>query len=754
MSGVNLTIANQPLVLNISGDMGDIILSIPQTSLSLVISNSGTQGIQGPQGEPPHSGDLKAAIGSGIEVVEGSDAVLKDGVTIGVNSGYHLPTQADKTAWNEAVQDIAASEILFAERNSTGLISGGLLVAEGGIAFTVQAGVGQLVNHLTNIAKKIVWDTQIHISTTADGVNYFGIDTDGIVRVFLADPDRNNYIYIGACVATQGNTVIIDYQNNPEWIDNFQSRVTGLAGFTIKPLIETGCEVTSPTALGISVAEGIINSRLNRTPWTPVGNLTKVFGTSNYGFVPDTYNSYSPANKVNTTHWNDFSKGYGSSMILMTDGYWKKDLVAIFNNGSVFYVYGQAEYLTESLAKQAPMQFIPGTISTAAIYLAFIVSRKGDTDISNRLQDIRPNFQRVWGLLGNNADTNHINEAVNIMSTGLLNGGILSINADPTKFNLTGGNAIFVDNTDPLNPIKTALNWGVQTGIIDTLIATCDTTYVRMNNLGVFVLSPIPLTEELRRDYVEIGWLDHPNRTSITFARTEPFYNSGIQSQFNDFVEARGPFNMEGNVYSPASTDLTIKRNEGHIFDGNSNYPTNAKDPNTIRTLEENPCEIFYYNRLDLIGNWKNDNAGVQNIDPDHYDDGSGTLADVPLGKWTIQHIMFYPIYESNDIQYGQTVYDTYAKALAGLYDQIEVNPYNHDDVFRCWLLVKQGTSDLSNLSFAKFISAGRIAINDIISGAGGGSVGAEEIVDVNSEIEETAAFSAGAKIVIRLDLL
>ena len=74
-------------------------------------------------------------------------------------------------------------------------------------------------------------------------------------------------------------------------------------------------------------------------------------------------------------------------------------------DGNVHYIYGQAEYATEAEAKDAALPQVPGSIQNAgAAYLATIVSQEGDTSIANRLYDVRPNLDRVFGF-GTNGTT-------------------------------------------------------------------------------------------------------------------------------------------------------------------------------------------------------------------------------------------------------------------------------------------------------------------------------------------------------------
>ena len=51
-------------------------------------------------------------------------------------------------------------------------------------------------------------------------------------------------------------------------------------------------------------------------------------------------------------------------------------------------------------------------------------------------------------------------------------------------------------------------------------------------------------------------------------------------------------------------------------------------------------------------------------------------LHSVTSGYWTVQVISLYANTLSDDIQYGQTEYASFALAKAAMYDPIELNPY------------------------------------------------------------------------------
>jgi len=340
-----------------------------------------------------------------------------------------------------------------------------------------------------------------------------------------------------------------------------------------------------------------------------------------------------------------------------------------------------------------------------------ILSKKSNSDYDTEWQDIS------------------ISDINNINSTGLLMGGIISKNIDPTKFNISAGAAIIVDNfTDAINPIRTLLTWeDVEfIDIVDPFINESDTTYVNLNVEKQIIFAVDPLTDLQRRSLVAIGWIDHTGETTgVNLVYTEPFYNNSIQSQLNDFIENWGQFNIIGNDYAPL-TGLTIERSAGKVFDGNANYQNFKRDPHVVPSELESPVTFYYYYQdPSKDSKWFNDSSATTFIDPNHWDDGSGTLALVPdETPFTIQLISFYSPTVINDVQYGQVCYATIGDAFAALRNPVVINPYNSYDVFRAWLIIKKGCTDLNNSNEAVFRSAGKLGLSEAGSGGIGGSGG------------------------------
>jgi hypothetical protein len=184
--------------------------------------------------------------------------------------------------------------------------------------------------------------------------------------------------------------------------------------------------------------------------------------------------------------------------------------------------------------------------------------------------------------------------------------------------------------------------------------------------------------------------------------------------QFNDFLSVFGAFNINGNIYAAFLNDLRIQRSSGRTFDDGVNFRNNPLSPHVLSTPTEAPVsEIWYFHRDpgDPSG-WNNNLPLATIIDPDNWDDGTGVLAAVPVGKFTIQLITFYAPWDVTDIQYGQVVYNTLAEAEEALLLAVDLNPWNSAwDTLRGWLIVGQGATDLSNAAQAKFVTASRFGM-------------------------------------------
>ena len=325
--------------------------------------------------------------------------------------------------------------------------------------------------------------------------------------------------------------------------------------------------------------------------------------------------------------------------------------------------------------------------------------------------------QGIQGLTGNIGPTGNTGPAgpqdptlTNLESTGIICGGLISI-PDDTTFNITSGTGIVVNNYSNANsPIKTVVHWGNFSNITDNYL-TEPTTYVAIDSTGNIYQSPNLLTDDQRRDYINIGWIDH--YANLTYQSwNEPNVTTDVSAQLNDFFNSFGDFNIWGNTYAPAG-NLTILQTTGQTFSSNNNYSVDIKDPHVIDSPYENPVTLQYYYQLPSDpALWNNSVPLVTNADPNNWDNGSGTLQAVPTNYWTIQLLTYYAATNNTDIQYGQATYSSSALAVASINQLVNMNPYNSYDTQRCWLIIKQGATDLTQSSQAIFLTAGKFGFS------------------------------------------
>jgi len=300
-------------------------------------------------------------------------------------------------------------------------------------------------------------------------------------------------------------------------------------------------------------------------------------------------------------------------------------------------------------------------------------------------------------------------------STGLITGGIVTINAgDPTAVDISAGEGFYADNfTDPQNPVRLKVSWS-------TFLAqpVLNLTTELFTNFGldlssgtavVVIQNPI-FSASQRRDFIPLSLAGHT--TGVAIQSLSPFYAWALDGQqaLYDMREVLGQINVaEGNVYS-GNSNLTINKSSGGSFFLGGNYHNSKKTPNMTNDLAQAPVPLVFYTYQDGVGGF----IAVPpspNIDPNFWDDGTGTLNTVANNQFTIQRLYWFPEALITVVHYGQTEYANLAAALAAINTEPFIkNPQLPPAAsgFRSWLVVEEGTTDLSNPVNAAFLAAGK----------------------------------------------
>jgi len=289
--------------------------------------------------------------------------------------------------------------------------------------------------------------------------------------------------------------------------------------------------------------------------------------------------------------------------------------------------------------------------------------------------------------------------------TGVLTGCVVTVNADPTKFDISAGLIIIDDWSTPNEHRMNILTYSGVTGQIPPNPTTSSFTTVSLEASATEGIAQLLEKEGggagassvTRRDEVALSALIHAAGDGVisNISTDVQLAYWGIQTQL-DMEILRGGLNS-GNIISANGTNLNIDRAAGTTSKPYFNAGTDNKAPVTI-TNSSDAAFDFIYQRQPGVTFLQFGNT----IDPDNYDDG-GTLTALSNNKWTIQRIYFFGQTPSTAIMYGQNIYSSQAAAVAAINLEIFVDPPNVvDGIWIASLILEKGTS--VNTSTAKLI--------------------------------------------------
>lgn len=291
------------------------------------------------------------------------------------------------------------------------------------------------------------------------------------------------------------------------------------------------------------------------------------------------------------------------------------------------------------------------------------------------------------------------------LSTGYIDGLILSINVDNTKFNISPG--IYVTNIDGDIIIH---NFDQIDGVTPSYLTTSNVTYIGLNENKQIIQSVSPFTNEHRRSICQIGVVIHSNRTNINVVnQIKPTLKYSI-NQLHDVIKAIGFLNLSGNTYSANGTNLNIDKTSGVVFGLGINSSDNT-NPHQI-TIPEQTNITFRY-RLQNGTEYSDTNL----IDPTHYDNNGVLTPLLNNNRWSVQHINLFQSGLTR-VQYGQHQYNSLDEAESKLKTDTFVTESNISEnaIFRSYLIIKKDCTNLSDTTKCKFIPVDKWG--NVISGS------------------------------------
>lgn len=301
----------------------------------------------------------------------------------------------------------------------------------------------------------------------------------------------------------------------------------------------------------------------------------------------------------------------------------------------------------------------------------------------------------------------------NRMTSGIYTGGLLYIDlGDDTKFNITAGSGVIVDNyTSVDRPIITGVQWDNISLVTPTYIADNFTSYVAIDKGGNVVQFEGALDPSNRRDYIIIGLLIHTNNTNLESVSNFPSLGYDQGNVLVDLVDSIGIINRTGNVFSSNGSNLKLNKSIGTAFKLGGNFHNDTQSPNIITTSGLVAPDLFKPYR-DGVGGFKINFPLTDAIDPTKWDNGSGTLQTVPGNNWGVHRIYYGPTNDDVIVHYPQATYTGVAIAEAAINGEtFSKNPVLEEAVLRGFLIVRKDCTSLADASRAKFIAADKYGL-------------------------------------------
>jgi len=323
-------------------------------------------------------------------------------------------------------------------------------------------------------------------------------------------------------------------------------------------------------------------------------------------------------------------------------------------------------------------------------------------------------------------------------ATGLSQGGLLTINTDAAKFDLSAGFGYVVNgHSDPDNTTYTKVTWTAKIANEIPNLATQKQTYVSLDINGDLFFTNVPLTATQRRNFIRIGVLIHLNNSAVTYIDNQPTINIEMGGQVQDILEALGFRSLSGNRIFPVSTNLKIKKELGRVFKPGANFNNLTTQPHSFTLAAQENITFRYRTQTGSEG------ADLTDITPAIYDlNGTITPVAATATLATIQRVYIFQD-GAIRIQPGQRVFTSLNSAITALNSDVFITDLDiaENGLYLGAIVLTRNTIDLSNISQAIFApSIGTTANGSVASPALG--YAAEDVTNKQNSlaVDGTAA--------------
>jgi hypothetical protein len=321
---------------------------------------------------------------------------------------------------------------------------------------------------------------------------------------------------------------------------------------------------------------------------------------------------------------------------------------------------------------------------------------------------------RLADTSGTNTGDQDLSVVLHTTSTGLSQGGTLVIDTDTSKFKVNAGFGYIVNgHSDVENPTSSKITWSTSAATSAQFLATHNASYVAIDINGDIFQTSEPLTATQRRNYIRIGLLVHPNRTSIFIVNDQPTLNVELGGQVQDVLNLIGFVSKSGNRVLPAAaTGMTLKKEAGVAFKAGANFNTLVTQPHSFILAAQTPITFRYRTQDGTEG------SDITAINPQIYD-LNGTITAIPATA-TLASVQQIYIFQEGDvrIQPGQVYYNNLNEAVLAINSGAFVTEENieNNGLYLGSIAMIYGTTNLSTIAQAIFIPSRGTTTNGSIA--------------------------------------
>jgi len=260
--------------------------------------------------------------------------------------------------------------------SSTGIDTGGVVTATGGLGISVALGTGMITVQLPESVRNVTWaTTPLVLPDNTTSYVYYDSASDLVVSG-LAPPGTSNILF--ATIVTKAGVVF--FQHNTSWTgDTAWDRWVQYLVDVRKIRVANGLIATQgSTVRNLDISNGLWYRAM--TPLTYAGGAdvtwSYFYGLNGVSEVPG-------QTLLDITNYDN-----AGVLTAMTPTWWRQDLLILTGDDRISVLYGVAEFATELAAQGTPSPPIPTFMEETATPLALVLVQQGLG--LTKIIDVRP----------------------------------------------------------------------------------------------------------------------------------------------------------------------------------------------------------------------------------------------------------------------------------------------------------------------------------------------------------------------------